>query len=185
MSVMNLAGTPISSYAPDFEVPGVDDEVHHLARYLEEYQVVAVIFISNNCPYVQHYLERLKQLQTELASMGVTLIGMNANDTTQDRAESMELMKIFATSGGMNFPYLRDVTQDVARSFGASRTPEAFVLDHQGILRYRGLIDDNPEDAAAVQVSYLRQAIGQVLEGQPVTIASTDPVGSEIKWRRH
>jgi len=183
MSVMDLADTPIGSYAPDFEVPGVDDEVHHLARYLEKYQVVAVIFISNNCPYVQRYLERLKQLQTDFASMGVTLIGMNANDGTQDRAESFEMMKVFATSGGLNFPYLRDVTQDVARSFGASKTPEAFVLDRQGILRYRGLIDDNLEDAAAVQVPYLRQAIGQILQVQPVTIASTDPVGSEIQWR--
>lgn len=183
MIVMNLAGTAIGSYAPDFEVPGVDDEVHHMARYLQKYQVVAVIFIGNNCPYVQHYLERLKQLQTDFASEGVTLIGMNANDGTQDRAESFEMMKVFAAESGLNFPYLRDVTQDVARSFGADKTPEAFLLDRQGILRYRGAIDDRPEDAGAVQVPYLRQAIGQVLEGQPVTITSTDPVGSEIKWR--
>ena len=183
MSVMDLAGTPIGSYAPDFEVPGVDDEVHHLARYLEKYQVVAVIFISNSCPYVQPYLERLKQLQTEFADMGGTLIGMNANDATQDRAESLEMMKVFATESGLNFPYLRDVTQDVARSFGADKTPEAFLLDSQGILRYRGQIDDNRADAAAVQVPYLRQALGQVIQAQPVTIASTEPVGSSIAWR--
>lgn len=180
---MDLADTPIGSYAPDFEVPGVDDEVHHLARYLEKYQVVAVIFISNNCPYVQPYLKRLKELQAEFADRGVTLIGMNANDTTQDRSEGLDRMKVFATQSGLNFPYLRDVTGDVARSFGAEKTPEAFVLDSQGILRYRGQIDDNPADAAAVQVPYLRQAIAQVLQAQPVTIASTEPVGSEIKWR--
>jgi len=132
MSVMNLAGTPIGSYAPDFEVPGVDDEVHHRARYLEKYQVIAVIFISNNCPYVQPYLERLKQLQTEFADMGVTLIGINANDGTQDRAESLEMMKVFATSDGLNFPYLRDVTQDVARSYGCATLRDRGGQDARG-----------------------------------------------------
>ena len=183
MSVMELAGTPIGSYGPDFEVPGVDDEVHHLARYLEKYQAVAVIFMGNNCPYLIEYIERLKQLQTEFIDGGVTLIGMNANEANKDRTESLEQMKVFASSQGLNFPYVRDVTQDVARSFGVQKTPEAFLLDSQGILRYHGLIDDNPEDAAAVQVPYLRQAIAQVRLGEPVTIASTEPVGSPVKWR--
>lgn len=180
---MERAGTPIGSYAPDFEVPGVDGEVHHLARYLEKYRAVGVIFMGNQCPYVQQYLDRLKQVQVEFQENSFTLIGINANDATQDPEESWEKMKIFATEKNLNFPYVRDVTQDVASCFGAEKTPEAFLLDNTGVLRYRGRIDDNCGDATAVQESYLRRAIAQMLQGTPVTLASTEPVGCDIKWR--
>lgn len=125
-------GTSIGSYAPDFELPGVDGEVHHLAQYLEKYRAIGVIFMCNHCPYVGLYLERLKQIQTDFLASGFTLIGINANDATQYPEDSFENMKAFAATRNLNFPYLRDPTQDVARSFGASITPEAFFIRSSG-----------------------------------------------------
>ncbi len=176
-------GTPINSYAPDFELPGVDEEVHHLARYLEKFRAIGVVFMCNHCPYVQLYLNRLKELQAEFQDQGVTLIGINANDANQYPDDSFENMKAFATNNQLNFPYIRDVAQDVAESFGASQTPEVFLLDQDGKLRYKGLIDDNADDAGAVQVSYLRSAIAQLLSDESVEPTTTDAIGCSIKWR--
>ncbi|MBD1830315.1 thioredoxin family protein [Microcoleus vaginatus GB1-A2] len=181
--LIDTTGTPINGYAPDFELPGVDEEVHHLARYLEKFRAIAVIFMGNHCPYVQLYLNRLKEIQAEFQDRGVTLIGMNANDANQHPDDSFDNMKIFAANNQLNFPYIRDVAQDVAESFGASKTPEVFLLDQDGRLRYKGLIDDNPDDPGAVGVSYLRSAIDQLLNNQPVEPSSTEAIGCSVKWR--
>ncbi|MDY6806932.1 MAG: thioredoxin family protein [Cyanobacteriota bacterium] len=183
MRLQEMSGTEINSYAPDFELPGVDDEVHHLARYLDNYRAVGVIFMCNHCPYVGLYLDRLKQLQGELEPQGVTLIGINANDAEKYPEDSFESMKAFAAEKELNFPYIRDVTQDVAHSFGAGTTPEAFLLDREGKLRYRGLIDDNADDPDGVKESYLRRAIAQLQSGETVNPTATEAIGCSVKWR--
>ena len=180
---METTGTPINGYAPDFELPGIDEDVHHLSRYLEKFRAIAVIFMCNHCPYVQLYLNRMKELQADFQDRDVTLIGINANDPNQYPDDSFENMKLFAANNQLNFPYIRDVAQDVAESFGASKTPEVFSLDQDGRLRYKGLIDDNADDPAAVQVSYLRGAIDQLLKSEPVEPSSTEAQGCSIKWR--
>jgi peroxiredoxin len=181
---MEKIGTAIGSYAPDFELPGIDGSVHHLARYLERFRSVGVIFMCNHCPYVQMYLERMKQIQSEFQSHKFTLIGINANDDSRYPDDSFEKMKTFAAERQLNFPYLRDVTQDVAQSFGAERTPEAFLLDQQGILRYSGAIDDNAQNSEAVGVHYLRDAIAQLIDGVAISSPSTNSVGCSVKWRQ-
>lgn len=182
MSVMEKTGTPIGSYAPDFELPGIDDKVHHLSRYLERYRAIGVVFMCNHCPYVQLYLDRLIEIQAEFQERGFTLIGINANDAFQYPEDSFENMKILAAHR-LNFPYLRDTTQDVARCFGATKTPEVYLIDNAGIVRYSGGIDDNPQEPEAVRVHYLRDAIACLLQGNTITPESTDAVGCSVKWR--
>lgn len=180
---MEKTGTPIGRYAPDFELPGTDDAVHHLARYLEKWRAIGVVFMCNHCPYVRLYLERLKTLQAEFAAQGFTLIGINSNDATQFPEDGFEQMKAFAAEHRLNFPYLRDVTQDVARGFAAEKTPEVFLLDQAGIIRYNGRIDDNAQDPASVQTQDLREAIAQVLKGESVSQSDTEAIGCSLKWR--
>lgn len=181
---MEKTGTFIGSYAPDFELPGVDGSVHHLATYLRQFQAVAVIFMCNHCPYVRMYLERMKQLQDEFSPQGISLVGINSNDDTTYPDDSFENMKTFAQQQQLNFPYLRDVSQDVARSFGASRTPEVFLLDRNGILQYTGLIDDNPQNAEGVKVAYLKEAIAQLVSGHSITNTTTSAIGCSVKWHQ-
>jgi peroxiredoxin len=177
-----MTGTAIGGYAPDFELPGVDGNVHHLARYLEQYQAIGVVFMCNHCPYVKLYLERLKQIQSEFQNQGFTLIGINPNDAEKFPEDGYEQMKSFVTTHQLNFPYLRDVTQDVAHSFGAVKTPHVFLLNQQGILCYGGAIDDNVNTPAAVKVRHFSDAIAQVLGNRPITQPITDPVGCSVKW---
>jgi peroxiredoxin len=173
----------MGQHAPDFELPGIDDGVHHLAKYLEKYQAIGVVIMCNHCPYVHLYLDRLKQLQTRFQSQGFTLIGINANDDQQYPADSFEKMKAFAQEKNLNFPYLRDVTQDVAQSFGAQRTPELFLLNASGVICYSGAIDDNPQDPAAVKVHYAQDAIAQLLAQDAIAQSTAPAVGCSVKWR--
>jgi peroxiredoxin len=181
---MEALGTAIGSYAPDFELPGTDGSVHHLARYLEKYRAVGVVFMCNHCPYVQMYIDRLKGLQQQFADRGFTLIGINPNDAEQFPEDGFEQMKEFVASRGVNFPYLRDVTQDVAQTFGAEKTPHVFVVDQRGVLRYGGAIDDNAQEPQAVGKTFLQDAIEQVLMGQMPQSPETRPVGCSVKWRQ-
>lgn len=183
MVVMEDMGTPIGSYAPDFEVPGVDDQVHHLARYMEKYQVIGVVFMGNQCPYVAELLESLKQLQAQGEAQGVTLVGMNGHQGSEDSGESFAQMKQFAQEHELNFPYLRDVTQDVAQCFGATQTPEIFLLNHEGKLCYRrGLAEE--EKAIERWIEDVQGAIAQMLQAEEVTYPiPTLLVGTPIQWR--
>lgn len=174
--------TPV--YAPDFELPGVNDQVHHLARYLESYRAIAVIFMSNSCPYVRSYLERIKQLQDEFAGSGFTVIGINSNDSQRQPEDGFDNMKSFATDMNLNFPYLWDSSQDVAGAFEAQVTPEAFLLDEAAKIRYTGAIDDSPEAEGTVQTPYLKQAVSSLLSDQPIPVSETKAVGSPIQWRK-
>ncbi len=172
----------INAYAPDFELPNTQGDVIHLGRYLENYNAVVVVFMCNHCPYVKAYLDRLMAIQRDYQDRGVTLIGINANDEQKYPEDSFEKMKVYAKDWNLNFPYLRDRTQDVAQAFGAICTPEPFVVDKQGSLRYRGQIDDNYRDANAVTSQDLRDALEQVLKGEPITKPMEPAIGCSVKW---
>ncbi len=190
---METMSIPIGSYAPDFELPGTDRSVHHLTRYLEKFRAVGVVIMSNHCPYVQLYLDRLKQIQADFQAQGFTLVAINGSDVNSSDVnssdeqshseEGFESMKTFAAEHQLNFPYLRDMTQDVVRSFGAAHTPEVYLLDRLGIIRYRGAIDDNPQNPQGVQRDYFRQAIVRLLLEQEIIVKSTNSIGCSVKWR--
>ena len=182
MTFLELTPTAIGSYAPDFEIRGVDSEVHHLARYLEKFIAVGVVFMANNSADVKRYIEQLKNLQTAMQGQGFTLIGINPHDGNQDPEESFENMKKFATEQKLNFPYLWDSTQDVTRSFGATKIPMVFLLDATSKVRYRGAIDDNSQPEA-VKNKYLEVAITSLMKGEAIETTATEAVGSEVKWR--
>lgn len=190
MNILETIDTPVGSYAPDFELPDIDKRVHHLSRYLENLHSVCVISVCSNCPYVDMYLGRLKKIQTEFSPNGFTLIGLNGSvNDTQPRenanyGSNLEEMKIFAQNHQLNFPYLWDTTQDVTRSFGAISTVTAFLIDNQGILRYKGQIDNHPQDPLAPGEDYLRNAIANLLAGIEIQPSQTPQVGTPLVWRK-
>jgi peroxiredoxin len=183
MRILETIDTPVGGYAPDFELPGIDGQVHHLSRYRQDFGAVSVISMCNHCPYVSFYLERLKAIQEEFSSQGLILIGINSNGIEQDAAECFNNMRIFAQKHKLNFPYLWDSTQDVSRSFGSQITPMAFLIDGSGIVRYKGQIDDSPHDATAVNQNYLRNAIASLFNNQKIEIPETQPAGTSLIWR--
>jgi peroxiredoxin len=183
MSLREKTTTTIGSYAPDFELLGIDEQVHHLGRYLQRHKAIGVVFLCNDCPYVWQYVERLKQLQKQFEKQQFTLVGINANYANLYHEQSLKNMKEFALKNQLNFPYLWDATQDVAGSFGVQKTPQAYLIDQQGILRYGGAIDNNIEPQSVTE-TYLQPAIISLLAGKEISLKSTAAIGSPLKWRQ-
>ncbi len=181
---MKTDKNPVGSYAPDFELPGIDRQVYHLGRYLEKFKAIGVVFLGNNCSYVNKYIDRLKQIQAEFAASSFTLVGINSNDTDSTLEKTFEAMIAFAEKNQLNFPYLRDPTQDVAKSFGARVIPEVFLLDSNAVIRYAGRIDDSPE-SDQVQTPYLRNSIAALLAQQEINPSYIEPMGELIQWRKN
>jgi peroxiredoxin len=167
--------------ANDFSLTGVDGATHALVDYSAA-DALAVVFSCNHCPYVQAWEGRMMELQRDLGPRGFRLVAINANDAASHPVDSFEEMRRRAEQQGFNFDYLHDETQEVARAYGAQRTPEVFLFDRDRRLVYHGAIDDS-RDEQAVSQRYLREAIEAALEGREPEIPETAPVGCTIKWR--
>jgi peroxiredoxin len=174
---MTTDRNPVGDYAPDFELPGIDKKVYHLGRYLTEFKAIAVVFIDNDRPETDLYLDRLKAIQAEFVPQGVTLIGISSNDDRDSLANSVEKMQYFAQKHELTFPYLRDPTQDVAKSFKVEVMPTVFLLDNTTVIRYAGKIDEPGRD-------YLRNSILSLLKGNAIEPSYTEPIGTPLQWRQ-
>lgn len=165
-----------------FRLIGIDNQHHSLSDYADK-QAVAIVFSCNHCPYVRAWEDRLIEIQADYADQGVQILAINANDAKKYPDDSFDSMKERAREKSFPFAYLYDETQEVARAYGAERTPEVFVFDQHGALRYHGAIDDNFQNPKDVKHHYLRNALNAVLAGQTPTMAETRPVGCTIKWK--
>ena len=168
--------------AVPFELPGVDDSNHALADYADN-EAIGVVFTCNHCPYARAWEDRLIEIQAGFADRGVQLVAISANDAKKYPDDSFPKMKERSEEKGFNFPYLYDESQEVARAYGAARTPEVFLFDKGGTLRYHGAVDDNYDDSAAVRSHYLVDALEAVLGGREPATKETAPVGCTIKWK--
>jgi len=149
---------------------------------------LVVVFSCNHCPYVQAYEQRMNAFQRRYAGQNVRLIAINANDATSYPEDSFEEMVRRAEQETFSFLYLRDEEQTVARSFGATHTPEFFLFapDQRGELRlrYHGRMDDNHRDPVAVAHHYLNEAVDAVLQGRAIMYEETHSIGCTIKWKQ-
>jgi len=145
---------------------------------------VVLVFTSHSCPYAKLYEGRITHLANEFKSSGIQFLLINSNTAADDNSDSIEQMAAMARQKGYAFPYLADKEHKVAGLFGASKTPEVFVLQNNGevfTLKYRGAIDDNPQIPNDVSVNYLKQAIQAVLGKENLSIADRRPTGCMIK----
>ena len=171
----------LGSPAPPFSLPGVDGETHSLDAFAAA-KALVVVFSCNHCPYVIAYEERLVRLASEYQPRGAQFIAINANDPNTHASDGFDEMKVRAAERGFPFPYCQDRSQDIARAFGATRTPEVFVFAGDRTLAYAGAIDDQWQDENAVSTTYLADALEAILAATAPTDAETFPVGCTIKW---
>jgi peroxiredoxin len=141
-----------------------------------------VIFTCNHCPFVIAWEGRIAEIGNAFLKKGVGVIAINPNNPSEKPEDGYEQMQARAKKLGLEFPYVVDTTSEVARAFGASRTPEIFLFDADGKLVYHGAVDDN-KDAKSVDKRYLQDALDALLAGKPIPVAETKAVGCTIKWR--
>lgn len=171
----------IGEAAPEWrELPGVDGRPHSLADY-QSYDVLVIAFTCNTCPTAVDYEDRLMALTKQVADGGkCAVIALNANQVADDQ---LPKMKQRALEKRFNFVYLRDETQQVAKAYGATVTPEFFVLDKQRRIVYMGALDDSTQPAE-VKTRYVEEAIAATLAGQKITTAETAPRGCLVRYAR-
>ena len=142
-----------------------------------------VIFSCNHCPFVKGWESRTAEIGNTYMKKGIGVIQINPNDPVALAEDSYEQMQKRAKERGFEFPYVVDETSDVARAFGATRTPEVFLFDKDGKLVYHGAIDDNSKDAGRVEAHFLRDALDALVSGKEIATKETKSVGCGIKFR--
>jgi len=165
--------------APYFILMGVDGKEYAVKDFLGKPFVV--VFMCNHCPYVRAKMPALIKLQSKFFGK-VTFVGVNSNDPNY-QGEGFENMKKFAKEFNMNFRYLMDDSQKVARSFGAVCTPDPFLFDASGKLVYHGRIDSAAGMETTSNGDVMEGMINKTLAGEPVKDTFLPATGCSIKWK--
>ena len=139
-------------------------------------QATALVFLSTSCPLAKRYTQRLNRLHNELASQGADVVGVFPNEE-----DSTEAVRNHAQQMKFVFPVVKDHDGYIARRVGAKMTPQVVVLDADGVLRYRGAIDDNRYENRVKQ-HYLHDAVVAVLKDESVAVSATKCVGCSIHF---
>ena len=145
-----------------------------------------VIFTCNKCPMAKFYSQRLNQMNEKYKKMGVPLVALNSMDTLAYAEESFHRMQLKVKKEQLNFPYLQDKKQNIAKEFKALNTPQAFVIwrvKGKNIIQYEGAIDDNAGDTEKVKNHFLTDAVDQLLEGNEVKVPKSESFGCKIFYR--
>lgn len=179
MARIEDAAAAIGRRAPDFSLPDTEGRLHGPGGA----SATVVIFTCNHCPYALAWHARLIALAEEYRARDVSFLMINPNDAERYPADSLDAMRKRVAQGELGkVPYLRDESQAVARAYDAKTTPDVFVLDEHGLMRYRGAPDEDyerPELAA----KWVRDALDAILAGRDPMPCETAPVGCTIKWR--
>ena len=166
--------------APNFSLRSVKDKLISLGDF--KGHPLIVLFMCNHCPYTRSKLKEIVAIQNDYSSKGVVLIGINSNDPSMVPEDDFEHMKILAKDYGIK-NYLVDTTQEVARDYGASCTPEAFVFNSMHSLVYHGRINNaiNPEDKP--EKNDLKEVLDKTLKGDEIKEWFIPSFGCTIKWK--
>src|SRR5437870_1124644 len=174
-SVSDLPAPPaIGTVIDDFKLPDFDGKDHSLAS-LKGKNGTVLIFIATKCPVSNAYNDRMEKLAEDYKAKGVNVIGINSNNT-----EPSAEVKSHAAEKGLKFTILKDDGNKIADRLGATRTPEAYVIDTSGKLAYHGRID-NSQRLDGVTSNDLRDALDALLAGKPIQKTTAVAFGCTIK----
>ena len=172
----------IGDKAPGFSLPGVDGRTYSLDSF-KEAKILIVVFSCNHCPYVVGSEDRMNALYADYKSKGVEMIAINSNEQENHPTDDFEHMVERAKDKGFRFAYVRDESQDIAKAYGALRTPHYYVFDADRTLRYTGRMDDNPRQPGKETTRELRDALDALLAGKKPPVEVTNPIGCNVKWK--
>jgi len=171
----------IGHKAPDFNLPGTGGRMYALSDF-DDADVVVVFFTCNHCPYVIGSDEVTRATAEKFIPQGVRFVGINSNSPNTYEEDSFHHMVERMDTYKFPWVYLHDATQDVAKEYGALRTPHFYVFDKNRKLVYTGRGVDNPRDTSKMTVNDLDNALTELLAGKPVTKPLTNPIGCNVKW---
>ena len=185
MARTESAMLPLGTSAPDFVLKDVVTKHEMNTQNISGPQGLLVMFICRHCPYVKHLEKALAQLGRDYADKGVGIVAVSSNDAKNYPDDSPDSLAQQAKIVGFTFPYLYDETQEVARAYDATCTPDFFLFDDGLKLVYRGQFDDSrPGNGSSVTGKDLRAALDAVIAGKPVGPDQRPSLGCNIKWKQ-
>ena len=175
---------PLGTEAPGFLLPKATDGAMASLDDFPNAKGYIVAFVCNHCPYVIHIRDQFANLANSALARGVGVFAISSNDVENYPADSPENMVREASEAGYRFPYLYDETQEVAKAYRASCTPDFFLFDANRLLAYRGQFDDSrPANGKPVTGADLEAALDAVVESKPVPERQIPSLGCNIKWK--
>ena len=169
-------GPAIGAAAPTFDLRTLDGKPFSLAGAEKANKAVVLMFIATKCPVSNAYNDRMRDIANEYGKKGILFVGINSNNT-----ESESEVRSHAQEHGFAFTLVKDPGNKVADLYNAQHTPEIFVVGPDGKLLYHGRIDENQQEPAKVTSPDLKNALNEILAGQPIAKAETKAFGCSIK----
>jgi peroxiredoxin len=174
----------LGTKAPNFQLPDTVSGSELTYDQVKGEKGTVVMFICNHCPYVKHVQEELVRLSNDYSHEGIGFVAISSNDVEKYPEDGPDQMRKVARDWGFSFPYLYDKNQAVARNYDAACTPDFYVFDKSDELVYRGQLDDSrPGNGKALTGKDLRQALDDILRGNPVSEDQIPSQGCNIKWK--
>ncbi|QYA26119.1 thioredoxin family protein [Gramella sp. MT6] len=181
----NVPGIEIGDKAPEFKLKNIDGKFYSFDNIKDANgktpKGYIVVFTCNTCPYAIANEQRLIELHNNYASKGYPVVAIQPNDPSVQPGDSFAAMKENASEKGFPFLYLFDEGQEVYPKYGATKTPEVYLIDSKRILRYHGAIDDSPRDESGVSQKFVEEAIKAIEAGKDPDNRTTKAVGCSIK----
>ncbi len=175
---------PLGIRAPKFKLKDCNSNISYSYDDLKGSKGTLVIFICNHCPFVIHSIEEIVRIANDYRVQGIGIIAISSNDILKYPQDNPDLMREFAFENKIEFPYLFDENQEIAREFEAACTPDFYLFDAQDHLFYHGQLDDSrPGNGIPLSGTDLRGAIDALVYNRTLASIQKPSFGSNIKWK--
>ncbi|GIW86721.1 MAG: thioredoxin family protein [Isosphaeraceae bacterium] len=177
----------IGQKAPAFAgIPATTPDGQSVSLTLSDMKddIIVLVFLANHCPVVTQYEDRIIDFAKDYEDKGVKVVAVAVTGGELRKQDDLNAIRQRVKDKGYSFVYGFDETQKIGRDYGATNTPQFFVLDKDRVIRYMGAMDDNAGNEAAVKKQYLRDAVDALLAGKEIEVKETRPVGCGVKYDR-
>ncbi|KIO51258.1 thioredoxin family protein [Flavobacterium hibernum] len=175
---------PLGTIAPDFHLKDTNSNNEYSFEDLKGSKGTLVMFICNHCPFVLHVIKEVVMIANDYRVQGLGVVAISSNDIEKYPEDAPELMTEFAFKNKIDFPYLFDENQEVAKAYDAACTPDFYLFDSQNRLFYHGQLDDSrPGNGIPLSGSDLRSAIDALIYNRSLNEIQKPSIGCGIKWK--
>jgi peroxiredoxin len=175
---------PLGTIAPNFKLKDTNSNNEYSFEDLKGSKGTLVIFICNHCPFVLHVIKEIVMIANDYRVQGIGVVAISSNDIEKFPQDAPNLMTEFAFQNKIDFPYLFDESQQVAKAYDAACTPDFYLFDNQDKLFYRGQLDDSrPGNGIPLSGSSLRSAIDALIYNRTLNEIQKPSIGCNIKWK--
>lgn len=171
----------INEIAPDFSLKATNGKTYSLKNF-DKYQGLVIFFTCNHCPYVIGSDEQTRKTAEKFAKENIAFIAINSNSKNTYKEDSFDNMVKRMKEKSFPWKYLYDETQEVAKNYGALRTPHFYLFNKKRKLIYTGRAIDSPRDSSKMKINDLENALNEFIKGKTISKPKTNPIGCNVKW---